>query len=289
MIAGAFLLSVFFDSSKTAIVFGYCAVFGTGILAASLIAPFFENPDTSAFTLFLLQLVPPFALHRGMLELRNFVIFDGPGITWDDVSDDSVAMSDILWTLFALWIVFMLLAGYCEMVVPSSVGIKEHPLFFLHREWWQRTFGKRTFGNSRMSARDLLASSRQAGASPRSIMSMPPDVAAEREAVLHGPKATDAIRVMDLRVVYKSPDGVMPDKVAVNSLSMGIPIGECFGYVAQRRAHGVYTPSTGGGGANTFVLAFAASWAPTALANHPPSTAYAATRRRRLARRSWQG
>merc|ERR1719313_681002 len=123
----------------------------------------------------------------------------------------------------------MLLAGYCEMVVPSSVGIKEHPLFFLHREWWHRTFGKRTFGNGRMSTRDLLASSRQAGASPRSIMSMPPDVAAEREAVLHGPKATDAIRVMDLRVVYKSPDGVMPDKVAVNSLSMGIPIGECFG------------------------------------------------------------
>ena len=97
MIAGAFLLSVFFDSDKTAIVFGYCAVFATGLLAAALIAPFFENKETSQGALFLIQLVPPFTLHRGLLVLRDFVIFDGPGISWADMSDPTVPMAEVMW------------------------------------------------------------------------------------------------------------------------------------------------------------------------------------------------
>lgn len=73
----------------------YCAVFGTGILANSLIRPFFESTDTSPAVLFLLELIPPFCLHRGLLDLRNGVIFDSPGLKWADLSDEGVALDEV--------------------------------------------------------------------------------------------------------------------------------------------------------------------------------------------------
>ena len=91
-------------------------------------------------------------------------------------------------TLFVLWIVFLLLAAYCEMVVPSAVGIKAHPLFCVRPSWWRRTCARRH------SAEKLQQST--------TVPTLPADVAAERQAVWNGGKTADAIRLLDLRVVY---------------------------------------------------------------------------------------
>lgn len=92
-------------------------------------------------------------------------------------------------TLFVLWIVFLLGAAYCEMVVPSSVGIKAHPLFCMRPSWWRRTCKRR---------QNVSATLHQSA----TVRTLPHDVAAERQAVWSGSKTADAIRLLDLRVVY---------------------------------------------------------------------------------------
>lgn len=54
------------------------------------------------------------------------------------------------------------------------------------------------------------------------------DVVAEAQRVLSGNAATDIVRLEELRKVYPTPIG---PKVAVQSLSFGIPTGECFGFL----------------------------------------------------------
>lgn len=55
-----------------------------------------------------------------------------------------------------------------------------------------------------------------------------PDVAAERKRVLRGDADGDVVKIDELRKVYNAPTG---QKVAVRSLSFGIPKGECFGFL----------------------------------------------------------
>ena len=54
------------------------------------------------------------------------------------------------------------------------------------------------------------------------------DVSCERERVRQGQADGDVVRIMEMRKVYPSPIG---KKVAVQSLSFGIPKGECFGFL----------------------------------------------------------
>lgn len=61
MIALAFLLSCFFTSSKTATVFAYLVVFGTGLIGSLLLS---QLINTGQWYTTLLQLVPSFALFR---------------------------------------------------------------------------------------------------------------------------------------------------------------------------------------------------------------------------------
>jgi len=61
MIAFAFLLSCFFTSSKTATVFAYLIVFGTGLIGSLLLARLIAN---DLWYMTLVELVPSFALFR---------------------------------------------------------------------------------------------------------------------------------------------------------------------------------------------------------------------------------
>jgi ATP-binding cassette subfamily A (ABC1) protein 3 len=54
------------------------------------------------------------------------------------------------------------------------------------------------------------------------------DVAAERQRVTRGDANGDVVKIDELRKVYSTPNG---NKVAVRSLSFGIPRGECFGFL----------------------------------------------------------
>lgn len=61
MIALAFLLSCFFSSSKTATVFAYLVVFGTGLIGSLLLS---QLINSGQWYTTLLELVPSFALFR---------------------------------------------------------------------------------------------------------------------------------------------------------------------------------------------------------------------------------
>lgn len=61
MIALAFLLSCFFTSAKTATVFAYLVVFGTGLIGSLLLT---QLINAGQWYTTLLQLVPSFALFR---------------------------------------------------------------------------------------------------------------------------------------------------------------------------------------------------------------------------------
>lgn len=61
MIATAFLLSCFFTSSKTATVFAYLVVFGTGLIGSLLLGRLISS---NLWYMTLIELVPAFALFR---------------------------------------------------------------------------------------------------------------------------------------------------------------------------------------------------------------------------------
>ena len=61
MIATAFLLSCFFTNAKTATVFAYLIVFGSGIIGSLLLGTLIESGQ---WYVILLQLNPAFALYR---------------------------------------------------------------------------------------------------------------------------------------------------------------------------------------------------------------------------------
>lgn len=90
----------------------------------------------------MITMVPTFALFRGLLVLRDSVAFNAPGLTTADLSAADVDMVDVYLFLIVQWAVFMLLALYCEMVVPTGIGVKRHPLFFLQVGSCCNTFHK---------------------------------------------------------------------------------------------------------------------------------------------------
>lgn len=61
MIAFAFLLSCFFSSSKTATVFAYLVVFGTGLIGSLLLSRLMSG---DFWYMTLVELIPSFALYR---------------------------------------------------------------------------------------------------------------------------------------------------------------------------------------------------------------------------------
>lgn len=129
----------------------------------------------------------------------------------------------------------LLLAAYFENVVPSSVGIKQHPCFCFQRAYWRRRRARgscaccvkgpsTTDGDVNSSVRMFRHDSRVGR-----IQSEGTGVRREREAVWDGDKKDDVIRVLDLRVEYPAEKRNTPPTVAVNSLALGVPAGECFG------------------------------------------------------------
>jgi hypothetical protein len=74
MIAFAFLLSCLFTSNRTAVVFAFLWVFGTGLIGDLLLANFI-NAD--AWYMVLIELIPAFSLYRcvGHSRLHDYFAY----------------------------------------------------------------------------------------------------------------------------------------------------------------------------------------------------------------------
>jgi hypothetical protein len=121
-------------------------------------------------------------------------------------------MDEALIALALEWPVFLLLALYLDQIIDSGVGVPKHPLFI---------FGvKHKHG-------DVLAGDAEASGGGTEFE----DVKREEQRVAAKAAAgeqLDAVTIEKIGKVFPAYQG-NPPKVAVKTLTMGVPHGECFG------------------------------------------------------------
>lgn len=131
MIAAAFLLSCFFSSAATAAAAAYLLVFGSGLVGSLLIS---QLATSGAWYTLLLQLVPSFALYRGLWEMGEYAFLavyrNSYGLSLTSLSDAGNGMT-VVWVILAVeWAVFMAAAWYAEQVLATGTsGSKRHACF----------------------------------------------------------------------------------------------------------------------------------------------------------------
>ncbi|XP_061346675.1 ABC transporter A family member 7-like [Gastrolobium bilobum] len=223
----AFLVASMFTNVKTATVTAYIGVFGTGLLAGFLFQFLVQNTSFPRGWIILMELYPGFALYRGLYEFAQFAS-DGStlgtdGMRWQDLSDRTNGMKEVLIIMFAEWIVVFFGAYYIDQVLLSGSG--KSPLFFLKR--FQKmpppSFQKPSV--RRLGSKVLVQMEK-------------PDVIQEREKVeqlLLESTINHAIVCDGLKKVYPGRDG-NPEKFAVRGLFLVVPQGECFGMLGPNGA-----------------------------------------------------
>lgn len=82
-----------------------------------------------------MELYPGFSLYRGLYEFAQYS-FTGnymgtDGMRWEDLSDSTNGMRDVLIIMFLEWLIVLFVAYYIDQVVSSGNGVKRSPLFFL--------------------------------------------------------------------------------------------------------------------------------------------------------------
>lgn len=222
-IAFGFLLSTRFSNVKTATVVGYIIVFGFGLVGNFLFGSFLEDQSFSKVGLLAMELIPAFALYRGLYEFSQYAFIGNykgsSGMRWSNLSDPKNGLKQAMTILAIEWLLFLLLAYYLDQVVVSGSGLKKNCLFFLNRN------------NSSLKKESQRRSSFKIAGSEVNIELQKEDVLQERETVekalsRSGPPPT--ILCDDIRKVYAGRDGNAP-RYAVKGLSLAIPRGECFG------------------------------------------------------------
>ena len=123
-----------------------------------------------------------------------------------------VNLQEVYIYLIVEWFIMMILWIYLEQVVPSTWGVKKHPLFFLG-------YGKHK------NSQKIPENSQE---------NLPDDVLNEKNRVFDE-NCKDPIRVLNLRKVYQDPDGGVP-KVAVKGVSFGVSENSCLGVLGHNGA-----------------------------------------------------
>ncbi|XP_027330167.1 ABC transporter A family member 7-like [Abrus precatorius] len=225
-IALAFLAASIFSNVKTATVTAYIGVFGTGLLAGFLFQFFVQNTSFPRGWIIVMELYPGFALYRGLYEFAQFS-FNGStlgtnGMQWQDLSNSTNGMKEVLIIMFAEWIVLLFAAFYIDQVLLSRS--RKSPFFFLKR------FQKKPPSFQKLS-------SEKQGSKVLSQIEKS-DIIQEKEKVkqlLLEPNINQGIVCDDLKKVYPGRDG-NPDKFAVRGLFLSVPQGECFGMLGPNGA-----------------------------------------------------
>ncbi|GFR42619.1 hypothetical protein Agub_g3550 [Astrephomene gubernaculifera] len=139
MIAFMFLLSSLFTSSRTATIAAFLYVFATGLIGELMLRTLMQERKGY---LAAVELVPGFALYRGLFEFSEYsirsILGDSGGLTWAQLGEPGNGLRGAWALLAAEWPVFMLLGWYLEQVVGSGTGMRRHPLFFIRWMWRQK-------------------------------------------------------------------------------------------------------------------------------------------------------
>jgi len=213
----AFLWGALFKFTRTANVSAYLWVLASGVVANFVVANLVNNVNTDPGALFGIQLIPPFALFRGLNDLAEYAFqanYQGIyGMKWSNIRDPRNGIADCYAILFVEGLLFLVGAAYLQQVYGDD-GIKRHPLFFLG-------MGKKTV----TSDSELVS---------KSLSVMPPDVQHERSVVSSASAVTHGVIIKDLNKIYETDTGV--PKMAVKTLSLAIPRGQCVGLLGPNGA-----------------------------------------------------
>lgn len=199
--------------------------------------------------------IPVWSFYRGWLEYVEYsqqAAFRGtPGLQWADLSSDPrCGMGTVMLIMFIEWPIFLAIAAYLDQVLDTGYGLPRHPLFLFGYDYGSGP-------EDQDAAAAAVAATTDAEAVGGSMaMAMAEDVVLEEHRVrrmLAGEAAQDAVLVRDIAKTFPAYFG-NPAKVAVRTLSMGVPHGECFGMLGPNGAGKTttinmlvgYTPPTAG-------------------------------------------
>uniref|UniRef100_A0A453SBP0 ABC transporter domain-containing protein n=1 Tax=Aegilops tauschii subsp. strangulata TaxID=200361 RepID=A0A453SBP0_AEGTS len=205
----------------------YLYIFGSGLMAGSLIRNFLEGGKFPRHWITVLEIIPAFSLYRGLYELSQYAIraseTGNPGIQWSDLNDHTNGMRDVMIIIIVEWLVLLPVAYYFDYA--ASVGNSSGLLSIIKRllrknPTWRRIAVNEVADNDVHVEMEKL------------------DIIKERETVdqvLQQRNSGYAVVCDDLKKVYHGKDG-NPDKYAVRGLSLALPYGECLGILGPNGA-----------------------------------------------------
>ena len=108
-----------FKFTRTANVSAYLWVLASGVIANFVVANLVNNVNTDAGALFGIQLIPPFALFRGLNDLAEYAFqanYQGIyGMKWSNITDPRNGIADCYAILFVEGVLFLLAAAYLQV------------------------------------------------------------------------------------------------------------------------------------------------------------------------------
>ena len=117
---------VLFKFTRTANVSAYLWVLASGVIANFVVANLVNNVNTDPGALFGIQLIPPFALFRGLNDLAEYAFqanYQGIyGMKWSNIRDPRNGIADCYAILFVEGVLFLLAAAYLQ--VPMSPRLR---------------------------------------------------------------------------------------------------------------------------------------------------------------------
>ncbi|KAM0876799.1 hypothetical protein ACQ4PT_035933 [Festuca glaucescens] len=204
----------------------YVYIFGLGFMAGALIHNFIEG-EFPRHWITVLEIIPAFALYRGLYELGQYAIRASatgyPGMRWGDLNDRNNGMKDVLIIIVLEWLVLLPIAYYFDHA--SSAGHKSSPLSMIKCVLNKKATRRRINANAIVNE-DIHVELEMI------------DVIKEREVVdqiLQQRSSGYAIVCDDLKKLYHGKDG-NPDKFAVRGVSLALPYGECLGILGPNGA-----------------------------------------------------
>lgn len=229
-ISFAFLLAPLFSNVLTARVVGYIVIFGSGLLGAFLFIAFVQDASFPRKWIIAMELYPGFALYRGLYELGQYSyignIVGTHGMKWENLSDSSNGMKEVLIIMFVEWLLVLSIAYYVDKAILSGSGMKKCSLFCLPNLWKKSSPSVQKNPSLRKSSSKVF------------VQIEKPDVSQERQKVeqlLQEGRIDTTVICDDLAKVYPGRDG-NPPKAAVRGLSLALPRGECFGMLGPNGA-----------------------------------------------------
>nr|DAD21804.1 TPA_asm: hypothetical protein HUJ06_023267 [Nelumbo nucifera] len=220
-IALAFLAATGFSEVETARVAGYMYVFGSGLLGAFLFKSYIEDATFSRWQLMFMELMPGFSLYRVLYELSQSSLaghhLGTHGMKWEDLRNPNNGMWGTLIIMTLEWWGLLVVSYLMDQVISSGSGIARHPLFFL-RSFWKGDTQLPTISSFKEKSIVIVNLEN-------------PDISEERyivQQLMKEPNGSYPIFCHNLKKVYMGEDG-NSRKHAVQSLSLAVPQGECFG------------------------------------------------------------